>query len=505
MTEDLSRIKALIHSHCGLVLEGIAEERLRKALQKNTLQTGCGNLQDYERLIRRDAEQLDHLVSQMTVNETYFFREPEQIALCVNQLIPRIQALPERRGPVRILSAGCSSGEEPYSLVMALRERYGRQTVTDFQVDAGDLDQQVLQKAREGIYSAFSFRGVEESIRYRYFRPLTQGYQLALDIRNQVEFYELNLLAPVLPANLRNYDLIFFRNVSIYFDLETRRLIHRRFHELMPEQAILLLGSSETLGNDLGVFDLVEEQGQYYFVKGDALKPPSDPASVWRSPDRQPLVPVAVEEPVIHGIPNFDQLLDPDPFPVETPVSAAVPQAPLPDLKKVRQLVWEDHHAQALPLLEELLDAGYEQNAAQLLKSWILLNRKAFEAADALLEQALEQDPWSVDALLMRGLSYKWQEQQDASLQWFKKATYTCPECWTAYYYLGDVYRQTGDDAGAARSYQAVRRILSSDRNSGDCTAWIPRLLPPGDTLFLAERHLLKYRETGVIAKGKDH
>lgn len=505
MMDELARIKALIHSHCGLVLEGIAEERLRKALQKNSLQTGCGSLQEYERLIRRDADQLDQLVCQMTVNETYFFREPEQIALCVNQLIPRIQALPGRTGPVRILSAGCSSGEEPYSLVMALRERYGRQAVTDFHVDAGDLDQKVLQKAREGIYSAFSFRGVEEGIRRRYFHALPQGYQLALDIRSQVEFHELNLLAPVLPANLRHYDLIFFRNVSIYFDLDTRRLIHRRFHDLMQEQAILLLGSSETLGNDLGVFELVEEQGQYYFIKGEALKPATDPAAVWRNPDRQPVLPVVVEEPAIRGIPDFDQLLELAPFPTETPVPERVFQPPLPDLKKIRQLVWEDRHAQALPLLDVLLEAGYEQNAALLLKSWILLNRKSFEAADALLEQALEQDPWSVDALLMRGLSYKWQGQQDASLQWFKKATYTCPECWTAYYYLGNVYRQSGDDAGAARSYQAVRRILSGDRNSGDCTAWIPRLLPPGDTLFLTERYLLKYRESGVIAKSKDH
>ncbi|SFX52260.1 CheR family methyltransferase [Marinospirillum alkaliphilum] len=489
MSQELASFKKLIHEHCGLLLEGIAEERLRKALQKSAQQAGCTGLVDYEKLIRRDAEQFDRLISLLTVNETYFFREPEQIQLCIRELVPRLLALPGRNGPLRILSAGCSSGEEPYSLVMALREKFGERASQLFHVDAGDLDRQILEKARMGIYSPFSFRGVEESLRNRYFQPVERGYQLSADIRRLVHFHELNLLAPVFPAMLRNYDLIFFRNVSIYFDLETRKLIHRKFFDLLKPQGILLLGSSETLGNDLGVFELVEEQGQYYFIKGDVLRPVNSQAVSWRPASREVQQPV-VAAPVVKA-----------PTVTEMPVTAKpVFSPPLPDLQKVRQLVLDEQYEKALQQLDRLLSASYERSAALLLKSWILLSRKAFPEADQLLNLVLEQDPWSVDALLMKGMSCKWQLQQEQALEWFKKASYTCPECWTAHYNLAEIYRQMDNTAAAMRAYQAVRRILSSDRAAGDGSAWIPRLLPPGDTLFLAERQLLKLKETGMLA-----
>ncbi|MBE0507324.1 MAG: protein-glutamate O-methyltransferase CheR, partial [Marinospirillum sp.] len=291
---ELARFKTRIYEHCGLLLEGIAEDRLRKAIQKSATQAGCIGLDAYYRLINSDTEEFDALISQLTVNETYFFREPEQIQLFSKVLIPRLLEHRSGHQPIRILSAGCSSGEEPYSLVMALQEEYGSRTRELFHFDAGDLDQQILAKARRGVYSAFSFRGVDEQLQKRYFQPLQTGYQLSADIREQVHLHELNLLAPVFPAGLKNYDLIFFRNVSIYFDMDARQLIHRKFYDLMKDDGILLLGSSETLGNDLGVFELVEEAGQYFFVKGDVYKPSGSQAVGWghgalyRQPVAQP-------------------------------------------------------------------------------------------------------------------------------------------------------------------------------------------------------------------------
>lgn len=499
MSAQLSSFKALIYAHCGLVLEGVAEDRLRKILHHSAKQAGCADLIAYERLIRRDAEQFDALVCQLTVNETYFFREPEQLELLVDVLIPQVLAHKTAGQPVRILSAGCSSGEEPYSLVMALHKIYGERTAELFQIDAGDLDQNVLNKAQAGVYSEFSFRGVEPAVRQRYFQPQRQGYKLAEHIRTQVNFYQLNLLAPQFPAELAAYDIIFFRNVSIYFDLETRGLIQRKFYELMNEHSILFLGSSETLGNDLGVFELVEHAGQYFFIKGEVYRPVVSDAvnllqlteyaqrSSLASRERydttllSPAVTTTVSDLGVQGL-NTDAQASRSAEAIEDRRRVA--------LERIQQLVSTGEPRRAMRLLESFPIPVTEDYAACLLKSWLLLNQQAFTEADTLLGYALVAEPWSVDAMLMKGLLCKWQQQTEDACQWFRKVIYICPECWPAHYYLADTRRTEEQYDAAIKSYQTVVRILAAGPETSHCLTWIPAPLAASDAVFLSRRQL---------------
>ncbi|QEW08133.1 CheR family methyltransferase [Nitrincola iocasae] len=495
MSLDLAPFKALIYNHCGLVLEGIAEDRLNKALNQAVIRLGCRDLNDYFRLLENTPEQFEQLISALTVNETYFFREPDQIALFTNQLIPRLLARQSRR-PLRILSAGCSSGEEPYSLAMALDTVYGEQRRQLFKIDAGDVDRQVLSKARQGIYSAFSFRSMDPVLQQRYFRPIQRNYQLVDEIRQSINFLPLNLKAPLPPQGLEGYDLIFCRNVSIYFDPETRQMIHRRFHDVLNENGILLLGSSETLGNDLGVFELVEEHGHYYFIKGEAYRPPSSQAVSWSS---------------LHSASTAVQLgkeslCDPEPSARVAPDAVTPALLNLPPLDSIRQLVQEGEREKASELLDRHLRVQNQPVAmgVLLLKSWLLLNQRAFHDADGLLDQVLHEDPWSVDGLLLKGLNAKWQNRLQEACDWFRKVTYTCPECWPAHYYLAETYRIQGHDAAAIKAYQVIRRILSNDKHAADGMLWVPLPLPRGDILFLSERHLLKLKQnTQLSDKGE--
>lgn len=501
MTAQLLPFKTLVYDYCGLVLEGIAEDRLRKIVHSNAKQAGCQDLKEYERLIRSSGERFQQLVGQLTVNETYFFREPEQLQLLTEVLIPQVLAQKIDAEPVRILSAGCSSGEEPYSLVIALHELYGRRTAELFQIDAGDLDLTVLAKAQAGIYSEFSFRGVEDSIRQRYFTPQARGYELAEHVRKQVNFYQLNLLAEEYPVQLADYDIIFFRNVSIYFDLETRRFIHNKFNALMRQQSILLLGSSETMGNDLGVFELVEHAGQYFFIKGDAYRPVSSQALSWlqvpadnpRDADFMPLAAAHVEiaqssEPVLaEALTESTE---------QASLTHAVMSFPLADLASIQQLVHDGEQQRALRLLESFPERSEERYAVCLLKSWLLLNMQAFSEADELLEEALTLESWSVDAMLMKGMIYKWQERLEEACQWFKKVIYTCPECWPAHYYLADILRNQQQLDSAMKSYQTVLRILSANPSAGKCLVWIPLPLAVADAVFLSQRHTAQLAST---------
>lgn len=475
---ELATIKKMVYEHCGLLLEGIAEERLRKAVDTKMKAAACTNFKAYRQLISQDGQAFNDLVNQLTVNETYFFREAEQIELLVKVLVPQILAKKSPSAEVRILSAGCSSGEEPYSLAIALREALGAIAAKKIHLDAGDLDQEILKKAQHGLYSDFSFRGVNPELRKRYFKPQTQGHQLIPEIRQLVSFHQLNLLAPVYPKQLGNYDIIFFRNVSIYFDLETRRLIQHKFYNLMEDNAILLLGSSETLGNDLGVFELVEQQNQYYFIKGDDYRPsqPLKPTAELTSElTRELTVPLEINLPT-------------QVFQSQPSIELVAPA--LPDIKTIQQLVADGEQERALQLLDQLLASNTELQAARLIKSWLLINNKKFSQAEVLLEEAFTADPWSVDAMLMQGLSYKWQQQIEEATQWFKKAIYSYPECWSAHYYLADIYRNENQPAAAIRSYQTLLRILAVNPKVTDGTEWIPLSLPVAHVIFLSQRHL---------------
>jgi len=476
MKEDLSAFKQLIKEHCGLQLEGIAEDRLRKALLAAATTAGIRQLQDFYPLLCKNSELVSDLVSQLTVNETYFFRENSQIELLTQHLLPRL--LDFKNQPIKILSAGCSSGEEPYSLVMALEEAWGKTSAKLFQVEGGDLDRQVLHKARKGVYSPFSFRGVSHELRTRYFQPAGAYFQLREDIRERVTFHELNLLSPQFPAELQDFDVIFFRNVSIYFDLETREKIQHRLTSIMNPDGLLLVGSSETLANNLGVFRLVEEEGIYYFVKGEQLLPLAS-----RSPEPRPVAssPVPASTTRVMKKPTIE--VRPE-------------QQKLPELKEILALLQEQESSLASRQLDRLLEAGQELKTARLLKAWLLGNRKEFHQAEQLLSDALKTDPWFLDALFLQALLCKWQGQQAAAIQGFKKAIYTRADCWPAHYYLAESLRLDGQKEQAQMAYQTAQRLLTVSSNPSTGLQWLPLNLQRADLLFLIEHQLLQIRRS---------
>jgi len=490
MKEDLTAFKQLIKRHCGLQLEGIAEDRLRKALKAAAITAGVQHLQDFLPLLVRDTELTSDLVSQLTVNETYFFRESSQIELLTQQLLPRL--LNHKKKPIKILSAGCSSGEEPYSLVIALEETWGQAAQEFFQVEAGDLDRQILQKARLGQYSPFSFRGVSQAVRKRYFQPLGTYFQLKPEICDQVTFHDLNLLAPKLPEQLTGFDVIFFRNVSIYFDLETRQTIQEKLFQMMSDQGVLVMGSSETLANNLGVFQLVEEQGIYYFVKGQQLLPPQilqEPPT--KSPSKPLPLPKARSRPVDA------------PKPKRAAITSMSSTSGLLPVKSILQLIEDQDFSLALHQLDRLLAAGQNTQDARLLKAWLLGNRKEFQLAEDLLSEVLNLDPWFFDALFLQALLDRWQSKTPEALKGFKKAAFIQTDSWPAHYYLAESYRLSGQREQALQAYQTARRLLMTGSHPNSGLQLLPLALAPGDLRFLID-HQIERLNQRLAAHGSE-
>jgi len=450
----LTPFKEYISEVCGLRFDDKSgEEKLNAALTDRMQESGCADQQRYLVQIKSDQDEFQRLVNLLTINETYFFRESEQLRLLAERIVPRMLIRNDGKQPVKILSAGCSSGEEPYSLTMALRERYGESLPRFCSITGVDIDSAVLTKARAGHYGEFSFRGVSAELRNRYFEKTAKGWQVKGEIRSLVSFQELNLLAQAMPQGLHDFDIIFFRNVSIYFDEPTRRQIQQNLASLMKEDGVLMIGCSETIANDLGIFQMVEEEGLFYFIKGNPPLPEQYTALGDGAFSR-----AAIAKQALQSTPTPDL-----PLPVLTlPDTWQRPAAPQSfDLAAMRQLVQEKRYDEALPQLEALLANEPENTDALLLKASVLLNRKQFEAVRSAARQVLEQEQWSIDAFLLLGLAAKWDEKPDEAISWFKQAVYTCHTCWPAHYHLADSYNRTGEVELAQREYRAVQQLIA--------------------------------------------
>ena len=244
---QLPELQHWVKARCGLQFEGQDAPKLLRAVQQRSQALGL-TMAAYPAQVMHGAHsdvEFQELVNLLTINETYFFRESEQIDLLVQRILPRLLARSGGHEPIRILSAGCSTGEEPYSLAMALLEKYGDAMVRWFTLLGADIDSHALSKARAACYSDFSFRGVPAHIRARYFAPLPSGgWQLQPQVRQQVTFHELNLLSGAAPQALQQCDVILFRNVSIYFDTPTRRQIQEHLAALLKHDGIVMIGTA---------------------------------------------------------------------------------------------------------------------------------------------------------------------------------------------------------------------------------------------------------------------
>jgi len=472
--EELLPFQELVHQRSGLQLEAVAESCLMLAVQKRMSATKAKPSSAYYMHLLGDDAEFDELVSLLTINETYFYREPKQLELLTELFLPALLAKAghSARRPLRILSAGCSTGEEPYSIAIAIREKLGESASRLVSITACDIDQHALRRARQALYSEYSFRAIPPALRQRYFTALPgRGYLLDEQIRSLVEFHSHNLLASRMPEQLLDFDVIFFRNVSIYFDAPSRERILRTLHATMRETGYLVLGTAETLANDLGVFELREDERGFYFVKGET---PPAPKPLLRR-EHRPRLAVPASAPRAAAKPR--RLAD-------QPATPAVISTEKIDA--IRALLRAEQYGAALEQLAPLRRAAPTEIDAQLLESYALLQSRRFAEAVVLAQQLLERDHWSVDAMMLLGFAAKWQNDSEAAIEHFKSAVYSRPDCWPAHYYLGGLWHET-QPAKARREYRTalIQMTANPDPDGG---LRLPLDLPVADIRFLCER-----------------
>lgn len=266
--EELHLLRDLFSQASGFLLREdlkfIAERRLAPRLEL----LGLRDFAAYARYLRFDArggDELETAIDLLVPHETYFFREPVQLRCLEEELLPRLEAQNGRRRALQVWSAGCATGEEPYTLSMLLKDRPG---LAGWELDVlgTDLSRKALTAARRAEYGPVALRATSPEQRARYFEPLEGGrVRVGEAWREPVRFGQLNLLDVGAASLLPRFDVVLCRNVLIYFDQATRRRVVELFFERLVPGGYLLLGHSENLLHLSTRFELVQLEGDLVY------------------------------------------------------------------------------------------------------------------------------------------------------------------------------------------------------------------------------------------------
>jgi chemotaxis protein methyltransferase CheR len=270
MSDDEFRlIRDLINSYCGMFFEPDAKYIVQRRLSPRLDALGLADYTDYYRYLRYAPErtkEYEEIVEKLTTNETYFFRERYQLDAFQYEILPIIHATQPRGKKLHVWSAGCATGEEAYTIAMLVLET-GLFHGWEVQVFGNDISRKVLQTARRGLYGRSSFRQTEERFLRRYFRPVDGKYQIKDEIKSMVAFGQLNLLEDQTLGVLGVVDVVFCRNVLIYFDIDSRRRVIATFHRKLATGGHLLLGHTESLIHLSTAFELLHLKNDMVYRK----------------------------------------------------------------------------------------------------------------------------------------------------------------------------------------------------------------------------------------------
>ncbi|WP_414640887.1 CheR family methyltransferase [Archangium sp.] len=270
--EEFRLLRDYVYGHCGILVRDDMKFVMQRRLLPRLEALGLKDFSAYYRYLRFDAQrrsELDTAIEALTTHETYFFREPRQLKAFTDEVLPKLERRNARTKRLRIWSAGCSSGEEAYTVAMLIKES-GRFEDWDVEVHGTDISRRVLATARQAEYGPSALRATPPEKLARYFTQVGPNrVRVRDDIRAWVSFGHNNLQEPDPSLLVSRTDAVFCRNVMIYFDTPARQRVLRLIYDKLVPGGYLMLGHSENLINLSADFELVHLRGDLVYRKPD--------------------------------------------------------------------------------------------------------------------------------------------------------------------------------------------------------------------------------------------
>lgn len=398
-------IEALLRQKFGLDPHVIGSSTIARAIRQRSIACGLSDLKAYWKRLESSTDELEALIEEIVVPETWFFRDREPFAF-LSQFVLSEWLPTHPKSVLRVLSVPCSTGEEPYSIAIALLQ--SGLTSNRFSIDAVDLSQKAILHARRAIYGENSFRGENLGIRQQYFTQLDRKYQLHESVRSSVNFISGNLLEPLFLWQKTPYHAIFCRNLLIYLSASARKQAIQVLDRLLTDKGLLFVGHSETAQIPPSKFASVHHPFAFAFRKLEA-KPNA----------------IEVEKPRFRNALGRKHQ--------ENPLSPHRPLSPSPPLK--------DNSETVLKTARGLADRGQLNEAATLCETYLNQNQLSAEAY-FLLGQVRQAQGW-----------------EEQALQCFHKAIYLKPDHYEALVHLALLIEQSGDSQAAEIIRQRIQRL----------------------------------------------
>jgi chemotaxis protein methyltransferase CheR len=247
--EDFEKFREFFYRKTGIMFEVSKRYFVDKRLLERMAATDNTAFRSYFTMLRFQAsgEELQVLTNLMTVNETYFFREEYQFKCLVNSILPELALRKKSDAPIRIWVLPSSSGEEPYSIAIYMLEKWAGIHQHDVEIIASDIDTKILEQAKNGLYSDRSVAQLPKPYLSKYFKRVHDGHQICDDLRGAVDFTRVNLSEPADTRPYRNFDIVFCRNLLIYFDDLSRKTAAETFYDALKPGGFICLGHSESM------------------------------------------------------------------------------------------------------------------------------------------------------------------------------------------------------------------------------------------------------------------
>ncbi len=454
-----TKLRERIQACSGIYLDDSRRRSFSRTVAGRLSHHGLRTWEEYLALLDSPAgkEEMSALLEEVVNRETSFFRNPRHFRLLAEVVLPELERLRPADLPLRLWSAGCSTGQEPYSIAITVAEVLGLPPRRPVEILATDLSRQALEYARQGRFTERQVQQVEPAYLSRYFEHQGEFYVLHPEVREMVRFHEVNLVAEPLPPFVHGVDVIFCRNVTIYFRIETSRRLMANLYRCLKEGGYLFIGFSETLWQVFDAFERVQQGGVFFYRKGRAVRP------------IRPEVPL----PRPRSIPGGSS--------VERPLFLGMaPSHPQPvrrsEIERQRVAAGEEparaYYQHGLACLrdgmyEEALSAfraalREEPNLVEAFcgLAQVYANQGRYTEALQACERALELDDLAEELYLLRGLIHRQLGQMEQAVADLERAAYLNPSSPTAHYYLGDLFLALADRRRAAQAFRRTWRTL---------------------------------------------
>jgi chemotaxis protein methyltransferase CheR len=441
-SRELRAFEAYVSECSGLNIDNGKRDALHFSLLSRMKHTSHTHIQSYLEFLKHHPlghAEFKRLISLITINETRFFRNQSHFEALRSTVIPEIIRAKTQRSftqqqNLAVWSAGCSSGEEPYSIAMALLDMFGPYHNWNFYILGTDISDAILNKARQGIYGKRSLRHTDQKYIDRYFTIHRAEYHLHEDLKNMVEFNYHNLADHYYPQPAQGlWDIIFCRNVLIYFKMDVIKRVIKQLYECLNEGGYLYIGFSESLYSISKDFSLEQIGDTFVYRKKAAAARPSQA-------DFLNTVSVKVKikpDTVVHSR-----------------------EATQKKYEEAVKLYADEKYERALKTVQDYTDDYPSDTRGYLLAGKILFELGDLKHAVKKFQTALKLNSMATEAHYYLGVIAHHKKNSKLAIGHLKKAIYTDRDFSMAHYYMASIHHALGNRDKALRSYQNTIKTL---------------------------------------------